>query len=293
MEFFRSYIKDKLRFLYSDEEIRSMAFLLLKYIADVPEYYWAGRPDYVFPPSTLEALKRAVDRLALHCPVQYVTGCVDFAGCRLKTDRRALIPRPETRELIEWIFSREAACLHRPQTRILDACTGCGCIAVALALKLNEAHPSPTPRVSACDLSPEALSLARENAAGNRADVYFFCADILRPLPQLRPHSFDLLVSNPPYVRESEKAGMQANVLNYEPAMALFVPDGDPLVFYRALALRGKELLVQGGRIYVEINRDLGPRTVEVFKDEAYAEVCLKQDLNGKDRFVSARWKFS
>ena len=190
-----------------------------------------------------------------------------------------LIPRPETEELVWTIVER-----HRSDSglRILDIGTGSGCIAVTLAAELPDA------RVTAVDISDTALRIARRNAERHRQTVRFERRDILTGPPE---GEFDLIVSNPPYVTESEKRQMSPNVLRYEPHRALFVPDDDPLLFYRAIAGLGRRLFAPGGTVYFEINERFGTQTVELLENEGYREIVLSKDFFGKPRTVSARWK--
>lgn len=214
-----------------------------------------------------------------HQPVQYVLGEAWFAGMRFRVDEHVLIPRPETEELVQWIADDYAG--SGPGS-LLDAGTGSGCIAIALRKAL------PLAAVWACDISGAALELARINAADLGASVDFFPADILDPenWPSIPP--INVLVSNPPYIPLQEKAGMQRNVVDYEPLHALFVDDADPQVFYRALAGIGLQRLLPGGRVYVEAHEDLAEATATVFREAGFDTVDIKKDLQGKDRMVRA-----
>jgi release factor glutamine methyltransferase len=193
-------------------------------------------------------------RLLAHEPVQYVLGIAYFADMELEVTPATLIPRPETEELVHVIKQEQAA---KPNLRVLDVGTGSGCLALALARLM------PTAQVLAVDISAEALAVARRNADQFAPKVTFQQVDILAAMPaDIAPGTLDILVSNPPYVRESERSEMRENVLAWEPATALFVPDEDPLLFYRRLAELGRALLKDGGAIYLEINEALGAETL-------------------------------
>jgi len=217
-------------------------------------------------------------RLLAHEPVQYVLGTAHFAGMELEVTPATLIPRPETEELVQLVAAEQRP---RPGLRVLDVGTGSGCLALALARALPEAN------VWAVDISPEALAVARRNAARYAPGVAFQEVDILQSRPAgLAPATLDVLVSNPPYVRESERILMRENVLAWEPATALFVPDHDPLLFYRRLAVLGAELLGPGGGIYLEINEALGPETAALLTARHFGEVRVVNDLFGRPRVV-------
>ena len=219
-------------------------------------------------------------RLLAHEPVQYVLGTAHFAGLELAVTPATLIPRPETEELGQLVARAHAG---RPGLRLLDVGTGSGCLAIVLALEL------PGSQVVAVDISPEALAVARRNAARYAPAVAFEQVDILRALPTgVAPGSLDILVSNPPYVRESERALMRENVLAWEPATALFVPDADPLLFYRRLAEVGRSLLRPGGSIWLEINEKLSAETAALFDAAAFEQVAVLADFLGRPRFVRA-----
>jgi release factor glutamine methyltransferase len=207
-------------------------------------------------------------------PIQYILEEAEFRGRLFKVNSSVLIPRPETEMMVE--IAKED---WRSPGSVLDIGTGSGCIALSLALEI------PTAKLHALDISEHALAVARSNATYLHASVDFFNCDILSQTPALS--NLNLIVSNPPYVMEKEKMRMHNNVLKYEPAIALFVPDEDPLLFYRAIAEKGKRLLRQKGMILVEINEQLGTETEQLFQRLGYSSAILK-DMNGKDRVLRA-----
>ena len=219
-----------------------------------------------------------ISRLQQGEPLQYIEGKAPFCGMEFAVKPGVLIPRPETAELVEWI----ARDWNTQQPHILDMGTGSGCIAIALSQRIPEA------KVEACDLSDVALAVAKENNRRNDTSVVFFKHDILNLATPL-PHTYDIIVSNPPYIRQSEQKEMERTVTAWEPHTALFVPDEDALCFYRAIAEIGQtETLKPGGNIYVEINQQLGAETVELFESYGYKEVTLRRDIYGNERMVKA-----
>ena len=225
----------------------------------------------------------AICRLENNEPLQHVLGYCEFYGRKFKCDSRALVPRPETEELVDWIVSNWSTVNGQQSTvKILDIGTGTGCIALSLAKELKGAE------VTAVDISTEALSLARENAEILEArDVRFVECDILRDCTGIKG-SYNVIVSNPPYVRECEKVDMEANVLDYDPHTALFVSNDDPLVFYRAIAEFALENLAPNGALYFEINQYLSRETCDLLISLGYKNVTLKEDINRNARMVKA-----
>lgn len=327
---FKDLTVQRLASLYPEAEARAIAVRLLTARLNIPDYKIAAEPATAIKSDALVALESDLDRLAEGCPLQYVLGYTEFAGLRIRVAPGCLIPRPETEELVSLIIDAldaSAAQDSRPAEQnggrvppcrepladaasdtfneslnILDICTGSGCIAYALADAFPEAQ------VFACDLSEAALTIAcKQRVKLPGARPVFFQADVLQAPPAGLP-KFDLIVSNPPYVMESERAAMRPNVLDYEPAEALFVPDDDPLRFYAAIRRWADALLAPGGEIWLEINEKLGPETAELFvlrSSEAEASlgqknprsasalsgasastVQLLQDLSGKGRFL-------
>lgn len=220
---------------------------------------------------------KAAQKLQKHIPVQYVTGVSYFGDLQLEVNPAVLIPRPETHQLVQWVV-QEIKNSDRQNLNLWDIGTGSGAIVISLGREL------PRINLYASDVSPEALEVARKNAARHHIPVHFFENDILKSPP---PHlAFDCIVSNPPYVRELEKQQMQKNVLDHEPHQALFVPDHDPLLFYKAIAQKAKTTLVPGGMLFLEINEEMGGDCCRLLTETGFGQTCLKKDFHGKDRFV-------
>lgn len=219
-----------------------------------------------------------VERLRSWTPVQYILGSADFMGVQFEVDGSVLIPRPETEEFVYWVVEDVP---HR--AAILDVGTGSGCIAIALSREVADA------RVYGLDISPEALVVARRNGKRLAPSVEFIEGDALGPFDRLFTHKFDAIVSNPPYIPASDKALMRPNVVNYEPHSALFVPDTDPLCFYRAIARTARRMLRDSGRLYFEIYESLAEQMVTMLRNEDYADVVVREDFRGKPRMICAR----
>ncbi len=222
-------------------------------------------------------LRQYTERLLQHEPVQYILNESWFCGLRFYVDKNVLVPRPETEELVEWVVSN--CKFPVDQLRILDIGSGSGCISVSLKRRIRRAE------VWGCDVSDAALAVAKKNAESLGTDVNFVQLDFLDSTTwQLLP-SFDIIISNPPYIPAKDKKDMQPNVLLHEPATALFVPDNDPLVFYKAIAEFGKTHLNKAGSVFTEIHESLGERTLEIFKSAGYKSE-LKKDMQQKDRMI-------
>lgn len=275
-----AYIKTSLKGVYPPSEISGIVRLIMERICHIPPYRFLSGKDILLPESEKERIREITEHIKQMEPIQYIIGIADFYSLEFEVNPAVLIPRPETEELVEHI-------IHDTGNRavsILDVGTGSGCIAVTLAKQLNRA------KVSAADISSEALSTARRNAGKNGVDVSFFGTDILREQAAADiPGRFDIIVSNPPYIKEEEKKDMERNVLDYEPHLALFVPDEDPLLFYRAIARFGIKKLNAGGHLYFEINARCGAETAGMLCDEGYKEITLIKDLSGKDRILKAQ----
>jgi release factor glutamine methyltransferase len=270
-------IRDALRGYYPDAEALSLAKMILVEVFGFSTLELYGGKDKEISGNCLHELHEMLSRLKKNEPIQYIIGVEHFCGMTFEVDRNVLIPRPETRELVEWIvqdWSRKEAC------RILDIGTGSGCIAISLAKQIEGA------KVEAWDISEGALQVARRNCVRNDAEVLLNRKDVLAALPE--GMSYDVIVSNPPYICEKEKVDMDANVLDWEPEGALFVPDADPLLFYRKIAELGVSMLAEGGSLYFEINRAYGEQTVDMLVSLGYGNIELRKDSWGNDRMIKA-----
>lgn len=260
---------------YEGNEQQTIAKWLLEDICGLTHSDFMFNEPMIFEQSTV--LQNAIERLNKHEPVQYVLGEAEFYGFKFKVNPAVLIPRPETEELIDLILSQVD---KKQPLRILDIGTGSGCIAISLAKKL------PHAQVSAWDVSLEALAVASTNATLNNAHVLFEQKDALTLTNIIE--TFDVIVSNPPYVKTSESASMRANVLAFEPHLALFVADENPLIFYEKIFDFAQTNLTENGSIYFEINQALGTGTVNLFTKNGFS-ATLKQDIFGVDRMVFGR----
>lgn len=224
-------------------------------------------------------VEAVTDRLLRNEPIQYIFGSTTFYGLTIGVNPAVLIPRPETEQLVDIIVNHAGS---TPDLRVLDLCTGSGCIALALARHL------PFPQITATDISPEAIATARANAESLHVKVNFLISDLLAPHP-LPGSDFDIIVSNPPYIARQESAEMSPNVLDYEPHTALFVPDDDPLLFYRAIADKATTALRPGGLLYLEINPRFDRQLMQLLSDRGFTDIDLIRDSFGVNRFISAQ----
>jgi release factor glutamine methyltransferase len=277
---FTAHLTAALQVPYPGPEAGAIAALVTEHLLNLSPLQRRMQATTPVPAEVLAQLPALQARLVAHEPVQYVLGTAHFAGMELEVTPATLIPRPETEELAQLIAQEQGG---RAGLTVLDVGTGSGCLALALAQSLRPA------RTVAVDISAEALAVATRNAARYELKVEFQQVDILQAEPAgLPPGSLDVLVSNPPYVRDSERPLMRDNVLAWEPATALFVPDNDPLLFYRRLAELAAKLLRPGGTVYLEINEELGPETAALFPLSLFEEVRIVADFFGKNRFVRA-----
>lgn len=271
-----AYIRSRLQPYYTAEEVSALSRIVCcDLFGQAPTDYYLGK-DIVLSSKKEQELEDILQRLSRFEPLQYIEGRTLFLGREFWVAPGVLIPRPETEELVELMLKEIPA-----DARILDVGTGSGCIAISLAKELPDAL------VTAWDVSPEALSVARANARKLQADVRFVECDVLACQVD-EVGLYDVIVSNPPYVTETEKADMEPNVLQWEPSLALFVPDDDPLRFYRRIAVLGRDMLADGGRLYFEINRAYGREMVEMLRTMGYVRVRVEKDLSQNDRFVIA-----
>lgn len=274
-----SDIKSALAAAYPEGEVRAFVRILFEewmHYSTVDIYM---RADSEVPPFMVEKMRHAVQRLLRHEPIQHIVGVAHFHGHRFAVSKHTLIPRPETEQLVDMIVDRNQ---DVPDLCVLDIGTGSGCIACSLARALRFAE------VHAFDISQPALDLAAENARNLGVKVAFHHVDILNAVPQ--PQQFHIIVSNPPYICMHEQQLMEDNVLRYEPHSALFVPDNDPMLFYRAIARYASVALKPGGKLYFEINAAYGNDTANLLSNFHFADIEVVRDFYGRDRFVSALW---
>jgi release factor glutamine methyltransferase len=275
-------LTDALQALYPAPEAASIANLVVEHLLQLTPLQRRMQAGEEVGPEVQAQAAAVLPRLLRHEPVQYVLGTASFLDMELLVTPATLIPRSETEELVQLIVREQG---RRPGRRVLDVGTGSGCIPIALARQL------PGSAVWGLDISAEALEVARQNGQQYAPQVQWLEIDILQHAPPGIPAgSLDVLVSNPPYVRASEQALMRPNVLAFEPHTALFVPDDDPLVFYRRLTTLGQELLVPGGAIYFEINEALPTETLALLEQAGYTDARAIPDLSGRSRMVRATW---
>lgn len=281
----RQRLRQLLTPLYGERESTFIADWVLEQVTGWAKEYARMQPDAELSPTMAERLHLHLNDLLRWRPVQYVLGEAWFMNMRFKVDERVLIPRPETEELVEWVTSsvKDEKLGKIGQRRILDIGTGSGCIPIALKANLPEAS------IWSLDASEGALALARENARILSADVHFLHLDVLKDdsLPAI-PEA-DIIVSNPPYVLEDDRADMRRNVIDWEPHMALFVEGSDPLLFYHRIADLGLLKLSEGGQVFVEIQETMSDAVVSLFRARGYREIEARRDLSGRDRMVKAR----
>ena len=274
------FILNKLRTIYSESEASETTDWIMEHLTGSKK---AERMIYKNAEITLKEeslLNQYANRLMQHEPVQYILNEAWFCGLKFYVDKNVLIPRPETEELTEWVITNCKFPID--QLSILDIGTGSGCIPISLKRKLRKAE------VWSCDISAAALQVARRNAETIGVDVNFLLVDFLNKKETAQLPTFDIVISNPPYVPQKDKGQMHTNVLDYEPHSALFVPDDDALIFYRAIAEFGSKHLNPNGVIYAEIHEQQG-KDVLTLLDSAGYETELKKDMQGKERMVKAK----
>jgi len=272
-------IRKELAGIYSKGEIESLVFLIFEKLKGYSRtQFLLAREDKLTSEELLN-IDRIVARLKKHEPIQYILGETEFFGLPFYSVPGVLIPRPETEELVQWIIQENQ--LSEPT--ILDIGTGTGCIAISLRKNI------PNSTVFACDISPVCIETAQRNAVLNAAELTVIEYDILNKNPEFTFPGLDIIVSNPPYVREAEKWLMEKNVLEYEPELALFVADDDPLLFYTRIADFALIHLNNSGALYFEINEAFGKECEEMLQKKGFVAVVLKKDLNGKDRMIGCK----
>ena len=273
-----NHIVAKLSSLYGELEAQAIVCLLFEDLLGIRKTDIFTKNSDVLSKSDLIKLKYAEADLLQQIPIQHIVGFAYFMDLKIKVNKDVLIPRPETEELIQLVLND----FKDASIRILDIGTGSGCIAISIKNKLPKAN------VQAIDVSEKALNLAKENAKVNGVDVEFTQIDILneREWLKLNKRNFDVIISNPPYVTQSDKLQMQKNVLEYEPELALFVPEENPLLFYKSIAEFSKRYLVPKGKIYLEINEGLANETKSLYIDSGFFNVDFLQDMMGKKRMM-------
>ncbi len=267
----------ELNALYPREEINSFFYRLIEHYLGVNRFILALDPQYTISKKEEQPIFEALASLRMEYPLQQILGKASFMDLEFKVNDQVLIPRPETEELVRWIIE-DAQKMPNTQPDILDIGTGSGCIAIALAKKIPDA------RLSAMDISAAALEVARENASQHGVNIDFLQGDILEDA--LPDGPWDIIVSNPPYIREMEKNTMRGNVTKHEPPEALFVPNANPLLFYERIADLAMASLRMGGALYFEINQYLGPETIRLLEARNFSEIELRKDLFGNDRML-------
>ncbi|NJM80659.1 MAG: peptide chain release factor N(5)-glutamine methyltransferase [Flavobacterium sp.] len=283
--------------LYGNEEVTSFFFIILDHLHQMKRVDLALQPDFSIDDNQLKKWDEILQELKKEKPIQYIIGETEFYGLRFFVNENTLIPRQETEELAALIlndFKFQTEPVEVSHLKILDIGTGSGCIPIALKKNLPEAS------VYAIDISEKALAMAKKNAIENKVDVNFIRTDILKvnDLQNLSasvtlslskchlPTQFDIIVSNPPYVRNLEKHEIKKNVIDYEPHLALFVEDDDALLFYKKIAQLAKQSLSKNGKLYFEINQYLGKETVALLKELGFKNIELRKDIYGNDRMI-------
>lgn len=277
----RKYYCELLCSLYEKDEANAMILILFKYYFNIDRVRMVLEPDLRLSESEMLKIHFAVKDLLRNKPIQYVTGETEFCDLKFKVNENVLIPRPETAEMISKIVNSQQSTVNN-HCSIIDIGTGSGCIAISLAKMISNSN------VYALDISEEALKIAKENAFNNNVNVSFIHDDILNLKNNIET-KFDIIVSNPPYVRELEKAEMHNNVLKWEPHNALFVSDNDPLIFYRNILEFAKTHLKDNGEVWFEINEYLGKEMIDLCHESGFSDVKIHKDFRDRDRVVRLR----
>ena len=277
----RKYYCEQLCSIYDKEEANAMVLILFEHYFKIDRVRMALEPQLRLSESEMLTFHFAVKDLLKNKPIQYIIGEAEFCDLKFKVNENVLIPRPETSELIHLIANSQQPTANSQQS-ILDIGTGSGCIAISLSKQI------PTSKVYALDISEKALEVAKENAINNEADITFIHDNILTLNNNIET-KFDIIVSNPPYVRELEKSEMRDNVLKWEPHTALFVSDNDPLIFYRNILEFAQTHLKENGEIWFEINEFLGKEMTELCNKMGFSNIDIYKDFRDKERFLSVR----
>jgi len=280
-EYKSHFIKALLPF-YDEMEAESFFFLLLENKHQLKRIDLALDVDIEFSETDISNWNAILEKLKIQIPIQYIIGTTHFYGLEFIVDGNVLIPRPETEELVDWIVKLNSKLSKTKALKILDIGTGSGCIAISLAKNI------PNSEVFAIDVSEKALAVAEKNAILNKVPVTFLHKNILETNDLSR--KFDIIVSNPPYVRNLEKAEIKPNVLDNEPHLALFVPDNDPLIFYKKIAELAAANLNPNGQLFFEINQYLGKETQELLESIGLKNIELRKDIYGNDRMIACNF---
>jgi release factor glutamine methyltransferase len=275
---YRDYFIQELTPLYDAGEAESFFYLTLEAKHQLKRVDLALQPDLAFSESELKIWSFILEQLKKEIPIQYILGVTHFYGLEFEVNSAVLIPRPETEELVDWIIQNSKLKAQNSKLKILDIGTGSGCIAIALAKNL------PNAQVFALDVSEKALATAKKNAEKNQVQLTFIHQSILETVDLAQ--EFDIIVSNPPYVRELEKQEIKKNVLDNEPHLALFVEDNDALIFYRKIAQLAQKNLNPKGQLYFEINQYLGQEMLDLLRGMGFKNCELRQDIYGNDRMI-------
>ena len=277
---YRTHFIQELSSIYEEGEAESFFYLILEAKRQLKRIDLVLQPDLTFSEAELVVWNSILEDLKKEIPIQYLLGKTNFYGLDFEVNENVLIPRPETEELVEWILEDCGKIDTTSEFSILDIGTGSGCIPISLKKQLPQA------KVSAIDVSEKALEVAKGNAKLNGVEVNFILQNILETTDLLE--SYDVIVSNPPYVRNLEKQEIKNNVLEYEPHLALFVADDDALIFYRKIGTLALKSLRPNGKLFFEINQYLGKETVDLLKDLGFQNVELRKDIYGNDRMILA-----
>ena len=272
---YKSFFQEQLASLYDENEVESFFFIILENKNKLKRIDLALNIDLEFSENDLNVWNEILEKLKLEIPIQYIIGTTSFYGLDFEVNNNVLIPRPETEELVDWIIKENSKKEH---LKILDIGTGSGCIAISLAKNILNS------KVFALDVSIKALAIANKNSKLNKVNIDCFQKNILEINDLNR--KFDIIVSNPPYVRNLEKLEIQKNVLDNEPHLSLFVDDNDALIFYRKIAELAKINLNTNGQLFFEINQYLGNETVELLNNLGFKNIQLRQDIYGNDRMI-------
>ncbi|MET3979896.1 release factor glutamine methyltransferase [Mucilaginibacter sp. UYP25] len=269
--------------VYDSRETASVALLVLEEITGISRAKIKAFPDDEIAGEAADKIQSILDELKTGKPVQYILGSTEFYGLNFLVNPATLIPRPETEELVEWVLeSQKLEVNSQKPVSVLDIGTGSGCIAISIKKNL------PKALVMAIDISADALHTAKQNAVINEVEVKFVLDDILNTKLDIEDSKFDIIISNPPYVTLEDKLQMHQNVTGFEPHGALFVPEHDPLIFYKTIADFALQRLSDNGLLFFEINENFGKETVELLSDKGFIAIKLRKDMSGRDRMVRA-----